>query len=76
MLSVLGSLSLDALVDINGSTSDIPVDLLHTNIGFVQLINGFTASDLNKTIQKYLDKVPADTRATWLVRFLISSISF
>jgi len=76
MLSVLGNLSVDALVDKNGSTSDIPVDLLHTNMGFDQLKNGFTASDLNKTIQKYLDKVPVDTRPTWLVRFLICSISF
>jgi hypothetical protein len=76
MLSVLGNLSVDALVDKNGSTSDIPVDLLHTNMGIEKIKNGFTASDLNKTIQKYLDKVPVDTRPTWLVRFLICSISF
>jgi len=76
MLSVLGGLSLDALVDKNGNTSDIPVDLLHTNMGFGQLKNGFSASDLNKTIQKYLDKVPGDTRPTWLVRFLICSVFF
>lgn len=76
MLSVLGSLSLDALVDKNGNTSDIPVDLLQTNMGFDQLKNGFTAPDLDKTIQKYLDKIPVDTRPTWLVRFLICSISF
>jgi len=76
VLSVLGNLSVDALADKNGSTSNIPVDLLHTNMGFDQLKNGFTASDLNKTIQKYLDKVPVNKRPTWLVRFLIFSISF
>jgi hypothetical protein len=70
MLSVLGSLSLDALADKNGSTSAIPIDLLHRNMGFDQLKNGFTASNLSKTIQKYLDKVPVDTRPTWLVRYL------
>jgi len=73
MLSVLGSLSLDALVDKNGNTSDIPVDLLQTNMGFDQLKNGFTAPDLDKTIQKYLDKVPVDTRPTWLLSTSVSS---
>jgi hypothetical protein len=70
MLSVVGSLSLDTLIDENGNTSDIPVDLLQTNAGLYDLKNGFTASDLNKTIQKYLDKLP-DTRPTWLVRFFV-----
>lgn len=65
VLSVVGSLPLDTLVDQNGNTSDTPVDLLHTNTGFYQLKNGFTASDLNKTIQKYLDRLPDDTRPTW-----------
>jgi hypothetical protein len=71
----VGSLPLDTLVDQNGNTSDTPVDLLHTNTGFYQLKNGFTASDLNKTIQKYLDRLPDDTRPTWQVRFLTCLIS-
>jgi hypothetical protein len=80
MLSVLGISSMDAVVnksgnDEKGNTSYTPVDLLQTNIGLDKLNDGFTASDLNKTIQKYFDKLPGNIRPTWLVRFLICSVS-
>jgi hypothetical protein len=75
MLSVVGSLPLDKLFDQNGSTLNTPIDLQQTNTGFYQLKNGFTASDLNKTIQKYLDRLPNNTRPTWQVRFLTCWIS-
>jgi hypothetical protein len=68
MLSVVGNLLVDTLVDQNGNISSVPFDL-HTNREFYQLRNGFNASDLNKTIHKYLDRLPDDTRPTWEVRF-------
>jgi hypothetical protein len=70
MLSVAGNLLVDSLVDQNFNTSSVPVDLLQTNREFYPLKNGFSASDLNKTIQKYLDRLPDDTRPTWQVIFL------
>lgn len=69
MLSVVGNLLVDSLVDQNSNISGAPVDLLHADREFSQLRNSFNASDLNKIIQKYLDKLPNDTRPTWEVRF-------
>jgi hypothetical protein len=71
MLSVVGNLLVDTLVDQNSNISSVPVDLLRINREFYQLRNGFNAADLNKIIQKHLDRLPDDTRPTWEVRFFI-----
>jgi hypothetical protein len=70
MLSLVGNVLMESLVDQKSNTSDVLVDLLQTNNGFHQLKNGFNASDLNKAVEKYLDKLPNGTRPTWQVRFL------
>lgn len=70
MLSVVGNVLVESLVDQKSNTSDVLVDLLQTNKGFLLLKNGFNASDLSKAIEKYLDKLPNNTRPTWQVRIL------
>jgi hypothetical protein len=70
MLTVVGNVLVESLMVQKGNTSDVLVDLLQTNKGFQQLKNGFDASDLSKAIEKYLEKLPNNTRPTWQVRFL------
>jgi hypothetical protein len=69
MLTVVGNVHVESLVAQKKNTSDVLVDLLQTNKGFHQLKNGFNASDLSKAIEKYLEKLPNNTRPTWQVRF-------
>jgi hypothetical protein len=68
MLSVVGNVLLESLVDQKSNTSDVLVDLLQTNKGFHQLKNGFNASDLRKAVEKHLDKLPNNTRPAWQVK--------
>jgi hypothetical protein len=70
MLTVVGNVLVESLMVQKGNSSDLLVDLLQTNKGFHQLKNGFDASDLSKAIEKYLEKLPNNTRPTWQVRFL------
>jgi hypothetical protein len=70
MLTVVGNVPVESLVVQKGNTSDVLVDLLQTNKGFHQLKNGFDASDLSKAIEKYLEKLPNNTRPTWQVTIL------
>ncbi|PNF22719.1 hypothetical protein B7P43_G07130 [Cryptotermes secundus] len=73
MLSVVGNVLVESLVDQKSNTSDVLVDLLQTNKGFLLLKNGFNASDLSKAIEKYLDKLPNNTRPTWQLTPPLSS---
>lgn len=73
MLSVVGNVLVESLIDQKSNTSDVLVDLLQTNKGILQLRNGFDASDLSKAIEKYLDKLPNNTRPTWQLTPPLSS---
>ncbi|XP_069688712.1 probable maltase [Periplaneta americana] len=73
MFSIAGNLSIDSIVDKTSNSSRVAVDMLQTSILFSHLKNGFTASELNRTVFKYFEKLPGGVRPTWQLSSSVSS---